>query len=321
MRIAILLALICVGLHPRPSQAAENDFPLNAKRILFLGDSITHSGGYVAWIETQLRLQGVDPLPEIINIGLSSETASGLSEPGHPFPRPAVHERLDRALTKLKPNVVVACYGMNDGIYFPLGEERFAAYRTGINKLVEKCHQADAKVILVTPPPFDPLPLKDKGKLKPAGEKEYAYFGMYENYNDVLTAYAKWIMQQGDRVAMVIDIHTPLMEYTAEQRKTNPKFTHAGDGIHPGAAGHRIMGEAILRAWGFDETIEPDAALLKLVRSRTNLLHDAYLSHVGHKRPGVRAGLPVEEANEKTADLDRQIKTLVAKQAEAIENQ
>ncbi len=118
----------------------ETPFPLSAKRILFLGDSITHAGGYVAWIETQLRLQGVKPMPEIINLGLSSETLSGLSEAGHPFPRPDVHERLDRALAKIKPDVVVACYGMNDGIYHPFSEERFRAYQEGVKRLIQKVH-------------------------------------------------------------------------------------------------------------------------------------------------------------------------------------
>jgi lysophospholipase L1-like esterase len=315
-RRIVLLVLVCFTLALLPGSArAADTFPLDAKRILFLGDSITHSGGYVAWIETQLRLQGVEPLPEIINIGLASETASGLSEPAHPFPRPDVHERLDRALTRLKPDVVVACYGMNDGIYYPLSEERFAAYREGINRLIEKAHDAGAKVILLTPPPFDPLPLRDSGKLKPAGKDEYAYSGMYENYNDVLTIYAKWIMQQADRVAMVIDINTALQEFIAQQRQSDPEFTHAGDGIHPGPQGHRIMGEAILRAWGISKSVAPGKELLKLVSARSSLLHDAYLTEVGHKRPGVSKGLPLEEALEKARQLDAKIQELLTQPA------
>ena len=314
----LLVALVCflfpLSVTPTASAQEQQAFPLKAKRILFLGDSITHSGGYIAWIETQLRLGGVEPLPEIINLGLSSETASGLSEPKHPFPRPDVHERLGRALAEIKPDVVVACYGMNDGIYFPLSEERFAAYRTGIDRLIEKVHATGAKLILVTPPPFDPEPLRNSGKLKPAGLDEYAYSAMYERYNDVLTIYAKWIMQQHDKVEMVIDIHTPLMAYTAEQRKTDPKFTLSGDGIHPGGMGHRIIGETILAAWGFPQTMEPSEELLKLESARTNLLHDAYLTAVGHKRPGVKAGPPLEEALPKASQLADEITLLVEQQ-------
>lgn len=103
----LLLWLVCLGA-TLPC-VAELPFPLNARRVLFLGDSITNDGRYVAWIETQLRLQGVEPLPELINLGLSSETCSGLSEADHAYPRPDVHERLDRALTKIRPDVVINC--------------------------------------------------------------------------------------------------------------------------------------------------------------------------------------------------------------------
>ncbi len=139
--MAMLLALAAIVA---PVEGQDVAFPLQARRILFLGDSITHAGGYVNWIELQLRLRGVAPLPEIVNAGLASETCSGLSEPDHPFPRPDVHERLDRALDQVKPDVVVACYGMNDGIYYPPSDERLRAFQVGVKRLVEKCKAAGA---------------------------------------------------------------------------------------------------------------------------------------------------------------------------------
>ena len=316
-----IILFLLLGLSLAAPAKAELQFPLEAKRILFLGDSITHNGRYVAWIEMQLRLQGVEPLPQIINIGLSSETCSGLSEPDHPFPRPDVHERLDRALAKVKPDVVVACYGMNDGIYYPLGDDRFKAYQNGVNRLIEKVHAAGAKMVLMTPPPFDPVPLRGKGKLKPAGEAKYAYFAMYENYDDVLARYGKWIMQQADRVEMVIDLHTPVSEYVAEKRKENVQFTLSPDGIHPNSEGHRLLGETILKAWGVESSSEPVDELMKLEVQRTSLLHDAWLSDVGHKRPGVKAGLPLAEAIAKARDIDEQITPLVAKAQKPIASQ
>ena len=314
-------ALLCISISmmfcASVSDCAELEFPVRAKRILFLGDSITHAGHYVAWVDTQFRLQGVEPLPEIVNIGLGSETCSGLSEPDHPFPRPDVHERLDRALAKVKPDVVVACYGMNDGIYYPFGEERFKAYQRGVNRLIEKVHTTGAKLVLMTPPPFDPIPLKGKDKLKPAGEEKYAWFAMYENYDDVLARYGQWIMQQKDRVDMVIDLHTPFMEYLDEKRKKNPQFTLSPDGIHPNSEGHRLLGETILHAWGIESTTEPNAELLKLMTQRTTLLHDAWLSDVGHKRPGVKAGLPLDEANAKAKECESKIDLLVSEAQQA----
>src|SRR5688572_5783534 len=65
-----------------------------ATRVLFLGDSITHSGQYVEFIEAYFITRFPDRKLEILNLGLPSETVSGLSEPGHAggqFPRPDLH--------------------------------------------------------------------------------------------------------------------------------------------------------------------------------------------------------------------------------------
>ncbi len=233
-RLAGAMRNIAPPPKPKP-EGVPIAFPLKAKRVLFLGDSITHAGGFVAWIETQCRLQGVSPMPTFYNVGLSSETCSGQSEPAHPFPRPDVHERLDRVLKRIRPDVVVSCYGMNDGIYHPFSEKRFQIYQDGVNRVIKKVHAAGAKLVLMTPPPFDAVPLKKrKGALRPAGSKEFAYFGIYEHYDrDVISRFAKWIMQQKDRVEMVVDLHTPITKHLAEQRKQKPDYTLSPDGVHP----------------------------------------------------------------------------------------
>ena len=79
----------------------------------------------------QLTVNHPELSPEVLNQGIPSETVSGLSEPGHlrhGFPRPDLHERLDRALKALKPDLIIACYGINCGIYQPFDEGRFAEY-------------------------------------------------------------------------------------------------------------------------------------------------------------------------------------------------
>jgi hypothetical protein len=85
---------------------------LAANRIVFLGDSITAAGQFVIDLQAALHLQG--HVPEIISIGLGSEGVTGLSEPAHPFPRPNLHERLDRVLEKTKPDLIIASYGINE---------------------------------------------------------------------------------------------------------------------------------------------------------------------------------------------------------------
>jgi hypothetical protein len=199
---------------------------------------------------------------------------------------------------------------MNDGIYHPFSDARFAAYKDGITKLIDKVKPTGAKLVLLTPSPFDPLPLRKSGKLRPAGAEKYAWFAPYEKYDDVLARYADWIMQQGDRVDKVIDIRTPMLAFAKEQRADNPEYAIANDGIHFNEDGHRLAAAAILQACGIDADATLGARARKLTAQRQFLLRDAWLSHVGHKRPGVQQGLPLAEAQAKAAELDRQIRSL-----------
>ena len=144
------------------------------QRIVFLGDSITQGGGYIEIIDAALIAQHPEVTKEIIPLGLSSETVSGLSEDGHAggkFPRPDLHERLDRVLEKAKPQLVFACYGMNDGIYYPLGAVRTKAFQDGMKKLHDKVTATGARIVHLTPPVFDPVPIK--ARLLPAGLDKY----------------------------------------------------------------------------------------------------------------------------------------------------
>ncbi len=315
MMLRRMLAYLCLGLSLVPFsgtslQSADAQFPVTAKRILFLGDSITHAGHYITLIETQLRMTG-QAVPEMINLGLPSETACGLSEPDHPFPRPDVHERLDRALDKVKPDVVVACYGMNDGIYYPFSKQRFATYQQGIKRLIDKVHKSGAKLILMTPPAFDPLPLQKQGKLRGPKAEKYAWFAIYENYDqEVLARYAKWIVEQHDKVEMVIDLHTPVTQYVTAKRKKNADFTMSPDGVHVNNEGHSVLATAIMKAWQIKQK-PADPELLQLISQRQKLLHQAWVSHVGHKRPGVKAGLPIEKAQESASKVEAKISRLL----------
>src|SRR5882672_9568923 len=98
--------------------ALDGSLLAGAHRIVFLGDSITYGGQYVDDMSMLVRRLAADNEFEFLNLGLPSETVSGLSEPGHAhdsFPRPNLHDRLDRLLELTRPNLVIACYGMNDG--------------------------------------------------------------------------------------------------------------------------------------------------------------------------------------------------------------
>ena len=234
--IAAILALV-LATDPIP----------NAKRVLILGDSITATGQYAAYLEGYYVTRYPDRAIEFINLGLPSETVSGLSEPSHPWPRPNVHERLDRALDKLKPDVVIACYGMNDGIYAPFSEERFASFRAGIDKIVEGCKRRKVPPVLITPPPFDPAPIR--AKLKGDGAEDYGWMTPYARYQEnVLSRYAAWVRDRAEKGVTTIDAQEPITNFVRDQRVKfdNREYRLADDGVHMNADGHWLIAVAIL---------------------------------------------------------------------------
>src|SRR5450631_4738517 len=119
----ILLFLPTLAFADEPFLLKDGD------RVVFLGDSNTYAGKFITYLDAYLCTRFPDKRFELINLGLPSETVSGLSEPAHPYPRPNIHARVERALALANPDVVVICYGMNDGIYYPFSDERFKKYQ------------------------------------------------------------------------------------------------------------------------------------------------------------------------------------------------
>lgn len=286
-------------------------------RIVFLGDSITHSGGYITSIETALLIAAPDRKFELLNLGLPSETVSGLSEPGHAggkFPRPDLHERLTRVLDQTKPELVIACYGMNDGIYYPLGESRFEKFRSGMERLHQAVVERGARIIHLTPAYFDALPVRNK--LLPAGLDEYRQ--PFEGYDEVLEVYSKWLLEKKSAGWEVYDVHLAMKNSVMRERQTDAKFSFASDGVHPNAAGQAVIASPLAKAWGLQLDAKglpnhPRAeSISKLVAQKQQVLKLAWLSATGHVRPGINPGLPLDEARSKAAELDVQARALLA---------
>ncbi len=284
-RSFLATAALALGGAAKTAEGAERaePFPLRGgERILFLGDSITNAGMYVEYVDAYLRTRFPEKRFELLNLGLPSETVSGLSEPDHPYPRPNVHERLDRALARTRPDVVVACYGMNDGIYYPFAEERFERYRQGIRTLLEKCRAAGAKVTLMTPPPFDPFPVREH--TLPASAPKFGWMTPYSGYDTVLERYSGWLLTQSGSGVRVVDLHTPISRFLADRRAEQPDFLLAGDGVHPNATGHALIAVTLLAAWNAPAT----ADFVELDSRRHRLIHGA-----GHLEPAEDGGARV----------------------------
>jgi lysophospholipase L1-like esterase len=299
--LAILL-LLGLSVSARADAPRPIDLVTSARRIVFLGDSITHGGGWVADLAAWMEARGLTA--EVINVGLSSETVSGLSEDGHAggkFPRPDVAERLDRVLRVARPDLVIACYGMNCGIYQPLDEGRFAKFKAGMQRLHDTVEKSGAKIIHLTPPLYD----KRSDKPGPAGNADY---------DAVLDAYSQWLLSKRADGWTVIDVHGPMKRLLAAARAKDPAAVFAPDTVHPNDAGHWAFCRGVLAGLGDESAAAADtpaafAAFLPEVTARMQLLRDAYLGAAGHLRPGMSAGLPIGEAEATARALTESIRS------------
>jgi len=311
---AVGLLLTTPNLDLSSRLQAQGRMP-DVKRIVFLGDSITYAGGFVSAIEAAMIQAAPDRIYEVLNLGLPSETVSGLSEPGHAdgkFPRPDLHERLKRVLEQTKPDLVVACYGMNDGIYYPLADERFNKFKSGIEKLHREVVERGSKIVHLTPAFFDALPIRSR--LLPAGLPEYRQ--PFEGYDEVLEAYSQWLLSKRSEGWEVYDVHSTMKNAVLEAREKDPKFTFAGDGVHPNAIGLSLMARPLADAWGLtlhdSESADQSKtqAFLKLIAQKQQVLKLAWLSATGHLRPGIAPGLSLAEAEAKASAIDKQAREL-----------
>jgi hypothetical protein len=182
---------------------------------------------------------------------------------------------LERALTAVKPALVMACYGMNDGIYLPFSEERMAAFREGMTLLVTRCQAAGAQVILVTPPVYDNR-------------------GTDSTYDQVLAKFAEWeVTSPPPGVIAVADLHTAMAAALAERQKQDASYHLAKDGVHPGDLGHLIMALSILQGLtitpppGTPEELLPVILadpLFGLVKKHREIRSQGWLNHIGYTR-------------------------------------
>jgi len=340
----LLLILLSEGFWSSVNSKAADSQPFpnvpvkNGDQILFIGDSITQAGLYAAFIQTWLWAEYPELKLDIINLGLNGETASGNSEKDHPYPRAHVHERIDRILKATDPDLVFICYGMNDGIYHPFSEKRFADYQNGINRLLDKLSKPDRKIVLMGPPPFDLFTFRQRHPVAPknaAADFPFSYKTPSQTYDEVLQKYGQWVVKQKPRVATAVDYHTPLNRLIKSRRTAELDYKF-GDGIHPPVEGHLEMALTILATLGADRNkaeslinrlthihLFPDnqnssqtaSALWVNIQKRHRLLTVAWIEHVGHMKPNKAKTPPLKEAQLQADRMEVEIRRSLADSA------
>lgn len=200
--------------------------------IVFLGDSITHNGGYIKALQAALLLKYPGMKAKFVNAGVSGENLTKLMV------------RLDSVLKAEKPDLVFSSYGMNDGGYNPMSEDRFKTYRDLNVKLAATVRKTGSEFIYMTSTPFDSLtavPLI-------VDQPPYGFKQFYRNFDSVLTAYGDFLLGLRSPDQMVIDLQRPMRAWAREQRLKDPKYAWTAEGVHPIDEAQKQMGKIIYDA-------------------------------------------------------------------------
>jgi lysophospholipase L1-like esterase len=228
MRRLLLLSLfVFTALH-----ADDSFFLKSGDRVVFYGDSITDQRLYTTWTETFIvtRFPALDVTFTHSGWGGDRVTGGGGG---------AIDLRLERDVFPYRPTVVTIMLGMNDAGYRPFDENLFSTYTNGYQHIVTslKEHVPGVRVTAILPSPYDDV------------TRDPLFAG---GYNAVLWRYGLWIrdMVKKEKIAEA-DLNTSVV--AALRKAKDLDQTNAAklipDRVHPGAAGHLLMAEALLKAW------------------------------------------------------------------------
>jgi len=200
--------------------------------VAICGDSITEQKLYSVFIEDYLLMCQPQQKLQAMQFGWGGEVAGGF------------RARMANDVLPFNPTVATTCYGMNDGGYAPLSDDRAKQYRASMTDIVKNFKNAGVRFIVVgSPGAVDTTTFK---RIEPA-----IYNQTLASLRDIGKEVAT---EQGVAFA---DVHTPMIEAMKKAKaKYGDSFQVAGgDGVHPGPNGHLVMAYAFLKALGVNGEI------------------------------------------------------------------
>lgn len=232
---------------------AEDGFALrDGDRVVFFGDSITDQRLYTTFAETYVVTRFPRLNVSFVHSGWGGDRVSGGG--GGP-----IDVRLYRDVLPYNPTVLTIMLGMNDGRYRAYDQPLFDEFAAGYKHIVDMAKRAfpGIRITAIEPSPYDDVtraPLFEGG------------------YNGVLVRYSDFLKQlAAEQKLGLADLNTPVV--AALQKANAADAANAAklipDRVHPGAAGHLLMAEALLKAWNAPAIVtdvEIDAGRKEAVR-------------------------------------------------------
>ena len=281
-RVALLLLLASA-----PALAAEAPSPFalrDGDGVVFYGDSITQDGAYARFVEEYVRTRFPQWDIRFYNAGVGGDTVRG----GGAGP---IDVRLERDVIAHKPTVVTIMLGMNDGGYKPFDPMTLATFGEGYRAIVAKLQQAlpGVRLTFIRSSPFDDVARPPQ---------------FLPGYDDALRRLGCYVTTLGAREkATVVDFRDPVNAGIAAVMKDNPDLARqvVPDRVHPGPAGHLVMGATLLRAWNAPALVAHvviDAATRTVAAAENAEVSELTATEAGLSWTGLDRALPLPLAFE-----------------------
>ncbi|MGH9718997.1 MAG: family 16 glycoside hydrolase [Bryobacteraceae bacterium] len=243
------------------------DFHLkDGDRVVFYGDSITDQRLYTTFVETYVVTRFPKMSVTFVHSGWGGDRVTGGGGGG-------ASERLTRDVAAYKPTVATIMLGMNDGRYRAFDDQIFDIYSTGYRQIVERLKKAQPglRITAIEPSPYDDVTRAP---------------GFPGGYNAVLLRYAKFIRELSAKEGLTVaDLNGPVTAMLERAKASNLEVARRiiPDRVHPGAAGHLIMAESLLKAWrapALVSTVELDAGAKRVAKPENSSVTGAQFGNV-----------------------------------------
>ncbi len=223
----------------RTHTRANHFFLKNGDRVCFYGASITKQRFYPVDVETYVLTRYPKLHVRFLNVGVGGDGVAG----GWAGP---IALRLRRDVFPFKPTVVtINDLPMNDTQYRPFNPKVFRKFCAGYVHLIKslKKHLPGVRIVLILPPPYDDITHATRF---PGG------------INGVLLRYCKFIRHVAVQYHLpCVNMNQPLVKVLTRAKKINVSLARQiiPGRLHPSAAGHLVMAQALLKAWGARATV------------------------------------------------------------------
>jgi lysophospholipase L1-like esterase len=234
---------------------AAQDFALrDGDRVVFYGDSITDQRLYTTFAESYVVTRFPKLNVSFVHSGWGGDRVTGGA--GGP-----IDVRLWRDVLPYNPTVMTIMLGMNDGRYRAYDQAVFDEFAAGFKHIIDvaKRQMPGLRITAIIPSPYDDV------------TRAPAFEG---GYNAVLVRYGDFLRQLAkEQNLSIADLNTDVVE--ALRKANTADATSAAkllpDRVHPGAAVHLLMAEALLKSWNAPalvSDVELDAARKEAVHQR-----------------------------------------------------